>query len=113
MNNDHLDEQSYGTGKKKISVYLTGIILCVVFTLIPFMVVIHDDKFSETLIYSVIFISAIIQFIAQVICFLRLNTKNEQGRMNVLSFALTIIILAVIVAGSLWIMWSLGYNMSS
>ena len=54
---------------------------------------------------------AVAQVIVQVICFLRLNAQTEQGKMNLMSFIFTIIILGVVVLGSLWIMVNLGYNM--
>src|SRR3990167_9007581 len=105
-----LDEQTYGTGKKKLSIYVVGMILCVILTLVPFMSLMYD-VLSDVVKMTIIFISAILQFLVQVICFLRLNAKNEQSRMNLMSFIFTLIILVVLIGGSVWIMWSLHYNM--
>lgn len=104
------DEQTYGTGKKKLSVYITGMILCIILTLIPFISLMYD-VFSDEIKFTIIFASAILQFIVQVVCFLRLNAKTEQSRMNLMSFIFTLVILVVLIAGSVWIMWSLHYNM--
>ncbi|WP_267256725.1 cytochrome o ubiquinol oxidase subunit IV [Coxiella endosymbiont of Ornithodoros maritimus] len=105
-----LSEESYGTGKKKLSIYIVGMILCIILTLVSFMTVIYSTFSANTLV-AIIFVSALIQFIVQVVCFLRLNAKNEQSRMNLMPFIFTIIILFVLIGGSLWIMWSLHYRM--
>ena len=105
-----LAEDTYGTGKKKLSIYLFGMVLCVILTLISFFTVMYSTL-SVIVILAVISISAILQFIVQVVCFLRLNAKNEQSRMNLMSFVFTLVILFVLIGGSLWIMWSLRYYM--
>jgi len=110
MSGSHAVEPDYGTGRKKLSVYTLGIILCIVLTIIPFGAVMHDS-FSRMQVISILFISAILQFLVQVICFLRLNTQTEQGKINVMAFFFTGVILAAVVGGSLWIMWSLRYFM--
>ncbi|WP_304985161.1 cytochrome o ubiquinol oxidase subunit IV [Coxiella-like endosymbiont] len=105
-----LSEETYGTGKKKLSIYITGMILCVILTLISFMTVMYTTL-SKTALLAIIFISNFVQFIVQVIFFLRLNTKNEQSQMNLMSFVFTIVVLAVLMGGSLWILLSLHYRM--
>jgi cytochrome o ubiquinol oxidase subunit IV len=108
----HHAEPDYGMRKKTFSVYFSGVLLCIVLTLIPFAAVSHH-AFSKPVTFLIIFLSAIIQFFVQVICFLRLNKKTEQGTINVWSFAFTGLVLLIIVGGSLWIMWNLNYNMMS
>ncbi len=109
---DHHDsgEVDYGTGQKKLSVYLFGIVSCAILTLVSFWMVMAG-RFSRWEIFTVIYSTACIQFFVQLICFLRLNTQTEQGRMNVMVFVFSGVILATIILGSLWIMWNLGYNM--
>ena len=106
----HDVEPDYGTGKKTFKVYVTGVLLCVILTLIPFGVVMHGDM-GRGFMFTVLFACAIIQFLVQVICFLRLNAATEQSKANLMSFIFTVVILAVIVGGSLWIMYHLNYNM--
>ncbi|MFW0086516.1 MAG: cytochrome o ubiquinol oxidase subunit IV [Coxiella-like endosymbiont] len=106
-----LTENMYGTGKKKLSVYLLGVVLCVILTSISFLAVLYSNL-SVSMILAIIFISAILQFIVQVVCFLRLNTKNEQSRMNLMSFIFMLVILFILISASLWIMWSLRYCMT-
>ena len=110
MSDSHAVEPDFGTGKKKLSTYSIGFVLCVILTLIPFGAVMHQE-ISNKLTFAIVYISAILQFFVQVNCFLRLNTQTEQGKMNVMSFIFAIIILLVVVFGSLWIMWNLNYNM--
>lgn len=103
-------EQTYGTGKKKLRIYVTGMVLCVILTLISFMTVMYT-MLSKTVMLAIIFVSAFVQFIVQIIFFLRLNTKNEQSRMNLMSFVFTMVILVVLIGASLWILWTLRYRM--
>lgn len=105
-----LTENMYGTGKKKLSVYLLGVVLCVILTSISFLTALYSNL-SVSIILVIIFVSAILQFIVQVVCFLRLNTKNEQSRMNLMSFIFMLAILFILISASLWIMWSLRYYM--
>ncbi len=106
----HHVEPDYGTGKKTLGIYTFGIFLCVVLTLIPFSVVMYS-MFSKATNFAIIYTAAILQLFVQVFCFLRLNSDTEQGKINLMSFIFTIIILLVIVGGSLWIMWNLNYRM--
>lgn len=100
----------FGTSPKSLSVYVVGIILCVILTLIPFGVVMHGGL-AHGQKFAVIMVSAILQFLVQVYCFLRLNVQTIQGKMNTMSFIFTIVVLVVIIGGSLWIMSHLNYNM--
>jgi cytochrome o ubiquinol oxidase operon protein cyoD len=110
MSNHDLSQPDYGTGQKKLGVYLSGFISCSILTLIAFWAVM-SERFAKNEVLMIIFIAAIIQFVVQVACFLRLNTQTEQGRMNVMSLLFTGVILVAVIAGSLWIMWNLAYFM--
>lgn len=110
MNHHITSEPDYGTGKKKLGIYILGVALCVVLTLLAFWVV-TVESLSRTQMFLTIFAAAIAQFFVQVVCFLRLNTQTEQGKMNVMGFVLAGVILLAVVIGSLWIMWHLNYNM--
>lgn len=110
MQHHDVKQPDYGTGQKKLSMYVIGLIVCTLLTLIAFWVVVSNqlDKLET---FTIIYLAACIQFLTQVICFLRLNTQTEQGRINVMAFVFTGVILFSIVIGSLWIMWNLNYNM--
>ncbi len=101
----------YGTNEKTLFNYVIGIIVCVLATLVPYFAV-SNSMFPYTATVFIIYFFAVLQFFAQLMYFLRLNYTSEQARLNTLSFALTIIYLFILVLGSLWIMWNLGYNMA-
>lgn len=103
-------DTNYGTGEKKLSIYMLGMFICILLTLVPFFTVIHG-YFSYHTSMVVIFSAAILQFLTQIICFLRLNTRTEQSQLNVLAFVFTLVVLLVIVIASLWIMWTLFHRM--
>jgi cytochrome o ubiquinol oxidase operon protein cyoD len=110
MNHHENYQPDYGTGQKTLGIYLVGLISCAILTLIAFGTVMAN-QFPKWEIFLIIYSAALIQFLIQLICFLRLNTQTEQGKMNVMSIIFTIVILISIITGSLWIMWNMNYNM--
>lgn len=105
----HELETTDGLGRKSLTTYLIGFVLCLVLTFIAFAIV-GKDSLSKEFLYLTVSVLAILQLIVQVICFLRLNA-SEGARWNLISFLFTALITFVIVGGSLWIMWNLNYNM--
>lgn len=105
-----MKESDYGTGPKKLGLYLVGFISCSILTLLSFEAVM-SQRFSKLEVLALIFSSACMQFLVQVIFFLRLTTQTEQGRTNIMTFLFTVVILISIILGSLWIMWNLNYYM--
>ena len=108
MSHHEVVQSDYGTGQKKLGLYLVGLISCIILTIVAFWAVMAD-QFSKLEIVTIIFSAACIQFFVQVIFFLRLTTQTEQGKTNVMAFLFTGVILLSIVIGSLWIMWNLNY----
>lgn len=104
-----MSENAYGMGKKTLKAYIYGLALSLIFTLSSFgLVAFHTLPNTHT--YVVISLLAVAQLIAQVVFFLRMNA-SEEGRLNLMSFVFTLVIIAVVVAGSLWIMYNLNYYM--
>src|ERR1700733_3793811 len=110
MHHHEIDHPDYGTGEKKLGIYLIGLMCCIILTLIAFGAVM-TNIFSRWEIFIIIYSTAIIQFLVQIICFLRLNIKTVQAKINVMSIIFTFIILLFIVVGSLWIMSNVNYYM--
>lgn len=110
MSEHNTIEPDYGVSKKKLGIYTFGTLLCIILTLIPFAMVLQGT-FAKGSTFLVILGFAVVQVIVQVVCFLRLNAQTEQGKMNLMSFIFTIVILSAVVLGSVWIMMNLGYNM--
>ncbi len=110
MGHHELDQPDYGTGQKKLGIYVLGVIGCAILTLLSFWAVM-SGRFDRTATFVIIYASACIQFVVQLVCFLRLNTQTEQSRTNVMSLVFTGVILVSIIVGSLWIMANLNYYM--
>jgi cytochrome o ubiquinol oxidase operon protein cyoD len=108
MHHDEVSHSDFGTGQKKLGMYLVGVISCIILTVIAFWAVMAQT-FSKFEIITIIFSAAFIQFFVQVICFLRLTAETEQGRTNIMSFIFTGVILLCILIGSVWIMHDLNY----
>ncbi|MSP53603.1 MAG: cytochrome o ubiquinol oxidase subunit IV [Gammaproteobacteria bacterium] len=104
-------------GLKTLPAYVTGLILSLLLTLAAFgLIAAHLYKpeyiqnMSVAAIYITIAVLALIQLIVQVACFLRLNASAE-GKWELMPFIFTLLIVAILVSGSLWIMYNLNYNM--
>lgn len=110
MHDPQVTEPDYGTGEKQLNIYIFGFIACIFLTLLSFWVV-NATSLKSVDKFFILYFSAFFQFIIQLFCFIRLNTKTAQGRLNIMSFIFTIVVLITILAGTLWIMWNLNYNM--
>ncbi len=95
--------------QKTLSGYVTGLMLCLVLTFAAFGLV-QGQYFNAVQTDALIAGLAIVQLIVQCVFFLRLN-MGEEGRWNLLPFIFAILIIAILVGGSLWIMVNLNYNM--
>ncbi|OJU87777.1 cytochrome o ubiquinol oxidase subunit IV [Candidatus Saccharibacteria bacterium 49-20] len=87
--------------------YVVGFILSVLTTLLAYFFVVNDLWPKETLVYIVMAI-AVVQLIVQVVFFLHIGRGS---RWKLMTFIFTILIVAIVVVGSIWIMDNLNYNM--
>jgi cytochrome o ubiquinol oxidase operon protein cyoD len=90
--------------------YMTGFILSVVLTAIPFWLVMGKvfDKPGTTAIVILAF--AAVQIVVHMIYFLHLNA-HSQGGWNMLALIFTIVLVVITLSGSLWVMFHLNHNM--
>ena len=65
---------------------------------------------SPAVILGTILAMAVVQVLVHLVCFLHMNTKSDEG-WNMTAFVFTVLIIAILVVGSIWIMWNLNYNM--
>lgn len=100
----------YGGSQKTLPAYVFGLVFCIILTLIAFWLV-EKKPFSDEQLYISLAALAIIQLLVQALCFLRLNNSPE-GRWNLMPFLFTLLIIAILVSGSLWIMYHLNLNMT-
>ncbi|PXW25537.1 cytochrome o ubiquinol oxidase subunit IV [Paraburkholderia caballeronis] len=101
------EEESHGS----IGSYLTGFVLAVVLTAASFWVVLHGGFSRETALIGLA-VLAVVQILVHLVYFLHLNTSSGQ-RWNVMAFAFTVLTLAIVVIGTLWVMHNVTMNMMS
>jgi cytochrome o ubiquinol oxidase operon protein cyoD len=90
--------------------YMTGFVLSVVLTAIPFWLVMGNvfDKPGTTAIVILAF--AAVQIVVHMIYFLHLNA-HSQGGWNMLALIFTIVLVVITLSGSLWVMFHMNSNM--
>lgn len=111
MTNDFkvIDEQ-YEAGQRALKSYVTGFVLSIALTLIPYFIVVNHLFGGSSLIYVAV-LFGVAQLLAQVIFFLHLHKKSKP-HWNMIVFIFTVLIVSILVVGSLWVMRNLNYNMS-
>ncbi|MCW6567645.1 cytochrome o ubiquinol oxidase subunit IV [Yersinia ruckeri] len=98
-----------GASHGSLKSYLIGFILSVILTVIPFVMVMQGTA-SHTMILATVVTLAVVQIIVHLVYFLHMNGKSDE-RWNLVAFLFTVMIIAIVVVGSLWIMYNLNINM--
>ncbi len=100
---------SVGVSRGSLQSYLTGFVLALILTAIPFALVMSGAlPFSATL--AGIFVAGIVQILVHLHYFLHLDTSSAAG-WNMLAMLFTLAIMVLFVGGSIWIMFNLYYRM--
>ena len=99
-------EEPHGTLKE----YLTGFILSVILTAIPFYLLMGDVSWSKATIAFVVIAFAAVQMVVHMIYFLHMTPKSEDG-WTLTSLVFTLILVVITLAGSLWVMYHMDNNM--
>lgn len=103
---DHGHEAAHGTFKS----YMTGFILSVILTAIPFWLVMAKVIPDPAVTGAIVMILGAIQIVVHMIYFLHMNTRSEGG-WNMMALIFTIVIVIIALSGSLWVMHHLNANM--
>ena len=90
--------------------YMTGFILSVILTAIPFWLVMDGVFESSATTALVILGFAAVQIVVHMVYFLHMNTKSEGG-WTMLALIFTIMLVVITLSGSLWVMYHLNNNM--
>ncbi len=90
--------------------YLVGFGLSVVLTLVPFGIVLGDVMDSTAWAVAIIFTLGATQMLVHIHYFLHVTLKAEQG-WQAMSLGLTVLLLVIVLAGSIWVMFNLDANM--
>jgi cytochrome o ubiquinol oxidase subunit IV len=90
--------------------YITGFVLSVILTAIPFWLVM-GNVLDDTLRTSIVIMAlAAVQIVVHMIYFLHMNTKSEGG-WTFIALAFTLTLVVVTLVGSIWVMYHMDQNM--
>ncbi len=90
--------------------YMTGFVLSVILTAIPFWLVMGDVLGDALRTSIVIMALAAVQILVHMLYFLHMNTKSEGGwTFMALAFTLTLVVITLV--GSIWVMYHMDQNM--
>ena len=106
------DAHSHDDGSAHITLkgYVTGFVLAVILTAIPFWLVMGKVINSSTLTAAVILCFAVVQIVVHMFYFLHMNTKAEGG-WTMLALLFTLVLVVITLSGSLWVMYHVSTNM--
>ncbi len=90
--------------------YVTGFVLSVILTAIPFWLVMAKVLPGPKLTGFVILGFAAVQMVVHMIYFLHMNAKAEGG-WSLLALLFTIALVVILLAGSIWVMYHMNTNM--
>ena len=90
--------------------YMTGFVLSVILTAVPFWLVMSGKIGNPTWTAAIVLAFAVVQIVVHMIYFLHMNFKSEGG-WSMLALVFTLIVVGIAMAGSLWVMYHLNTNM--
>ena len=105
----HHDDHS-GASHGTIRDYVTGFVLSVILTAIPFWIVMSGAIESSGMTALVILLIGAVQIVVHMVYFLHMNARSEQG-WTLLALIFTLVMVVITLTGSLWIMFHLNVNM--
>lgn len=100
---------STGASRGSLKSYLTGFVLSLILTAIPFALVMSGTLSSSTTVAG-IFSAGIVQILVHLHYFLHLDTSSA-ACWNVVAMIFTVLIMVLFVGGTIWIMYDLHYRM--
>ncbi|MDB5971716.1 MAG: cyoD [Hydrocarboniphaga sp.] len=102
----HGEAEAHGSFKA----YMTGFVLSVVLTAIPFWLVMGGVIADKQVTTLIIMAFAVVQIFVHMIYFLHMNTSSEGG-WNMLALIFTLVLVVITLSGSLWVMYHMNANM--
>jgi cytochrome o ubiquinol oxidase operon protein cyoD len=106
----HDHDHGEGADHGSLKGYMTGFVLAVLLTAIPFWLVMGKvfDKSSTTAL--VVLAIAAVQIVVHMVYFLHMNTRAEGG-WSMLALIFTVMLVVIMLSGSIWVMYHLDHNM--
>ena len=99
-------EAAHGTMRD----YVTGFILSVILTAIPFWLVMNHVITDSGTTALVILGFAAVQIVVHMVYFLHMDSKSQHG-WTMLAFIFTVVVVVITLTGSLWVMYHMNNNM--
>lgn len=102
-------DEKFESSRNALLSYVTGFLFSLFLSIVPYLLV-TEHVFGEKSLMIGVTLFAVAQLIVQVIFFLHLPVK-EKPYWNIVAFVYTLLIVAFLVVGSMWIMYHLNMNM--
>ena len=106
----HADHGEGGAAHATRKGYVTGFLLSVVLTAIPFALVMGGVIADTRVTAGIVMALAIVQIVVHMIYFLHMDTKSEGG-WTLMALIFTAVIVVITIAGSLWVMINMNRYM--
>lgn len=90
--------------------YMTGFILSIILTAIPFWMVMGNVFEKPSTTAMVILAFAAVQIVVHMVYFLHMDSKSQHG-WTMLAFIFTVVLVVITLSGSLWVMFHMNNNM--
>lgn len=104
----HAHGDTHGHGSRRG--YLIGFALSAVLTAAPFWLVMTGALPNAQAAAAIVIVLAFVQIIVHTVFFLHVNTRAEGG-WTLMALIFTVVMVAIVISGSLWIMYHLNSNM--
>ncbi|WOI57755.1 cytochrome o ubiquinol oxidase subunit IV [Palleronia sp. LCG004] len=99
-----------GASHGSIKGYVTGFVLAVILTAIPFWLVMDRPIASPQITALLVVAFAAVQIVVHMIYFLHMDPRSEGG-WTFMALIFTFIVLVIAVSGTLWVMYHMNANM--
>jgi len=106
----HGHSHGHQAGHGSFKSYVTGFILSVILTAIPFWLVMGEVFENHVVTAIFVMVLGAVQIVVHMIFFLHMNTKSEGG-WTFLALAFTLTLVVVTLVGSVWVMYHMDQNM--
>jgi cytochrome o ubiquinol oxidase subunit IV len=103
------ERDSSGASRGSLKTYITGFILSLVLTVIPFGLVMSGRVSWGVMIWGICG-AGIVQIFVHLHYFLHLDTSST-ARWNVMALVFTLLIMTIFVGGTVWVMYTLNSRM--
>jgi cytochrome o ubiquinol oxidase subunit IV len=100
---------SSGASKGSLKTYITGFVLSVVLTVIPFALVMGGGVPRSAMVWGICS-AGIVQIFVHLHYFLHLDTSSA-ARWNVMALVFSLLIIFIFVGGTVWVMYTLNSRM--